>query len=105
MKGVTNKMIYAIVTTYTDGHRNTEYINQKAATANKGDSRLIGFISNNHLYAEYVAEINTKNEAHPIKRGIIAIDIVNAKTVQVFNVDSVNGRYVLNSLISTAYKR
>lgn len=96
-------MIYAIVTTYTDGRRKTEYINQKAVIANKENTCLIGFIWEGVLHIEYVAEIHRENKAHPLEKKVIKINIKSAKSVQLFNTSSSGNVLVLDSLINTLY--
>lgn len=103
-------MIYAIVTTYTDGHSDTIFINQKAKNATTENACLMGFIfpdtemGHKILTISYVSKLCEGNKAHPVIMDNIEIDISSVRTVCVYNVDCTDGKTALSSLLSTPYK-
>lgn len=103
-------MIYAIVTTYTDGHSETIFINQKAKNATSENACLMGFVFSDKttghktLSISYVSELCNDNNIHPVAISNIDIDTMNVKKICVYNIDNIGDKTTLSSLLSIPYK-
>lgn len=102
-------MMYAVVITYTDGHSDTTYINQKAKNATTENACLMGFVFLDNATGHYILSINYVSElcdskkSHPVVMGNIDVDTSNVVKVCVYNVEQNNGRIILGSLLSVPY--